>query len=54
MSIKSAARFRVCMLALCVGFALAHPAAAIDPIKVGVVAAPSPGAEWQSQQRRDG
>jgi branched-chain amino acid transport system substrate-binding protein len=43
------------MLALCAGFALAQPAAAIDPIKVGVVVAPSStGAEWQSQQRRDG
>jgi branched-chain amino acid transport system substrate-binding protein len=52
-SINSAARLGA--LALCAGLAVAHPAAAIDPIKVGVIVTPSsPGAEWHSQQRRDG
>ncbi|MFL5002264.1 MAG: ABC transporter substrate-binding protein [Xanthobacteraceae bacterium] len=55
MNIKSIRIPGVSALALCAGlFALAYPANAIDPIKIGVIAAPSPGAEWQSQQRREG
>jgi branched-chain amino acid transport system substrate-binding protein len=54
-SIKSVACLHVRALALCAGlFAFSHPAVAIDPIKIGVVAAPSPGAEWQDEQRREG
>src|SRR5215216_4741026 len=54
-NIKSIRIPGVSALALCAGlFALAYPAKAIDPIKIGVIATPSPGAEWQSQQRREG
>jgi branched-chain amino acid transport system substrate-binding protein len=54
-NVKSLARLGAPAVALCgTLFAVAQPALAIDPIKIGVITARSPAAGWQEQQRRDG
>ena len=60
MSMKSIRIRSAGALALCFGLlgfgllAFVPPAIAIDPIKIGVIASPSAGPQWQDQQRREG